>query len=108
MRQWQHDTIVPWDDELTFVVGEDPNPAQEDLRWIEFRVAKTNDGSQRNPSIWLDRIIVWSETKQAEEKWGELARGSLGEFCNAIAANCITPPPGMSADIFYRLCGGEE
>ena len=100
---------IPWDrlDEVTFLVIEDPNPTQEGQRWIEFRVATTHDVGARNPSVWLDRLIAWSEAQQAEG-WIELARGGQGAFCNAIAANCITPPSGMTDDSFNRLCGGEE
>lgn len=102
-------SAIPWDrlDEVTFLVIEDPNPTQEGQRWLEFRVATTHDVGARNPSIWLDRLIAWSEAQQVEG-WIELARGGQGAFCNAIAANCITPPSGMSDDVFYRLCGGEE
>lgn len=101
-------SVINWDklNEMTFVVVEDPAPAQDDIRWIEFRVALTNDPGQRNPSIWLERAIAWAEEKKSEG-WVELARGNVTGFCNAIGAACITPPAGISPNTFARLCGGD-
>lgn len=101
-------SVINWDKlhQLTFVVVEDPNPAQDDIRWIEFRIALTNDPGQRNPTIWLERAIAWAEEKKSEG-WVELARGNVTGFCNAIGAACITPPAGISPNTFERLCGGD-
>lgn len=101
-------SVINWAklNQLTFVAVEDPNPAQDDIRWIEFRVALTNDPGQPNPTLWLERAIAWAEEKKTEG-WVELTRGNVTGFCNAIGAACITPPAGISPRTFERLCGGD-
>lgn len=101
-------SIIPYDrlGEQTFIAVEDPNPTQEEIRWIEFRVATTYDATRNNATVWLDRIVAWSEEKQAEG-WTELVRGGSGAFCAAIAANCITPPSGISPVAYETICGGD-